>query len=131
MKKQIIKKETLIKAALLCAVIVMAPDLMAAAGNTVNGSIEDQTGNLVGDVKGVGSLFRWIVALVGGFFAFSGIMGLKKYADDPRSNPINAPLIKTLCGGLALGFGVFTEILSGTVVDSGNENQDVFEAQDN
>lgn len=129
MKKQIIKKETLIKAILLGAILVMMPDLMAAGSTGGVVTLKDQTGNITEDVKGAGSLFRWIVALVGAFFAFGGIMGLKKYADDPRSNPIMKPLLMTLCGGAALGFGAFTEILSGTAVNQTNENTDVFEAQ--
>lgn len=109
--------------------IIFAPDLLAATSSSGVSTIGDQLKNVKEDVSQTGSLFRWIVALVGAFFVFGGINGLKKYSDDPRSNPLMKPLIMTLCGGLALGFGAFTNMLSSSATGVTQENEEIFEAQ--
>jgi amino acid transporter len=117
MKKQII---TIIAIVLS---ILFIPDIFAAD------KIDDVAVNLTNSTKAVGSLFGWIVAFAGGIFAFLGIVGLKKYADDARQNPLMKPLIMFIAGSLALGFTVFTGILTKTTTDSAQENEDVFKAE--
>ena len=117
-------KKGLFIAIIMVLAIGFAPDLFAATTK-----IDDVATNLTGTTKAVGSLFGWIVAFAGGIFAFLGIVGLKKYADDARQNPLMKPLIMFIAGSLALGFTVFTGILTQTTTDSAQKNQDVFEAK--
>ena len=104
--------------------LVVSPDLLAETAK-----IDDVATNLTDTTKAVGSLFGWIVALAGGFFGFLGIVGLKKYAEDSRQNPLMKPLIMFGAGSLALGFTAFTGILTKTTTDTEQENEDVFKAQ--
>ncbi len=122
MKNKIIQKGKMLKLLAVSSTVLFAPELFAAV-STVGGQLD----NVVQDVESTGALFRWIVALVGAFFVFGGINGLKKYADDPRSNPLMKPLIMTLCGGLALGFGAFSDMLAGTTTGSEKENEEIFD----
>lgn len=117
-------KNTLLKLVLVLGVIAISPTLLAETTATIG----DQLDNVQKDVRATGSLFRWIVALVGAFFVFGGINGLKKYSDDPRSNPLMKPLIMTICGGLALGFGAFTTMLAGSATGEADGNEEIFEA---
>lgn len=103
---------------------VISPELLAETAK-----VDDVANNLTDTTKAVGSLFGWIVALAGGFFGFLGIVGLKKYAEDSRQNPLMKPLIMFVAGSLALGFTTFTGILTKTTTDSEQENEDVFKAQ--
>lgn len=119
-------KNTLLKLVVVSTIIAVSPTLMAEVA-----TVGDHLGKVQEDVQATGSLFRWIVALVGAFFVFGGINGLKKYSDDPRSNPLMKPLIMTICGGLALGFGAFTNMLSGTATGIEQENAEIFETDNN
>ena len=101
-----------------------APDLFAASAD-----IDAAAQDLTKTTQAVGSLFGWVVAFAGGIFAFLGIVGLKKYADDSRQNPLMKPMIMFVAGSLALGFTVFTGMLTKTTTDSDQENEDVFKAQ--
>lgn len=116
-------KNTLLKLAVISTLVIISPTLLAADAPTLGAQITE----VQKDVQATGSLFRWIVALVGAFFVFGGINGLKKYSDDPRSNPLMKPLIMTICGGLALGFGAFTEMLAGSATGSDVDNAEIFE----
>lgn len=118
------KQQYLFKTIAILPFIMFAPELFAAV-QTIGGHLD----KVQDDVSATGSLFRWIVALVGAFFVFGGINGLKKYSDDPRSNPLMKPLIMTLCGGLALGFGAFTNMLAGSATGIEQENDEIFEAK--
>ena len=103
-----------------------APDLFAANGSV---DIDAAAVDLTNTTKAVGSLFGWVVAFAGGIFAFLGIVGLKKYADDSRQNPLMKPMIMFVAGSLALGFTVFTGMLTKTTTDSEQENASVFQAK--
>ncbi len=115
-------KKLLISA--LIPLVLFTPELLAEV-TTVGGQLDA----IKDDVASTGSLFRWIVALVGAFFVFGGINGLKKYSDDPRSNPLMKPLIMTLCGGLALGFSAFTNMLAGTTTGVEQQKDEIFETK--
>ncbi len=101
-----------------------APDLFAASAD-----IDEAAVDLTNTTKAVGSLFGWVVAFAGGIFAFLGIVGLKKYADDSRQNPLMKPMIMFAAGSLALGFTVFTGMLTQTTTGTGQENEEVFQAK--
>ena len=101
-----------------------APDLFAASAD-----IDEAAADLTKSTQAVGSLFGWVVAFAGGIFAFLGIVGLKKYADDSRQNPLMKPMIMFVAGSLALGFTVFTGMLTKTTTNSDQENENVFEAK--
>jgi amino acid transporter len=122
--KEIKMKKKIITVIAIALSILLIPDLVAATEK-----VDDVAKNLTGSVIAIGSLFGWIVAFAGGIFAFLGIVGLKKYADDARQNPLMKPLIMFIAGSLALGFTVFTGILTKTVVDEEQENEEVFEAK--
>jgi amino acid transporter len=123
---EIIKQtnKTFITVVFAMLALIIVPDLFAEAIK-----IDDVANNLTGTTKAIGSLFGWVVAFSGGVFAFLGIVGLKKYADDARQNPLMKPLIMFVAGSLALGFTVFTGILTKTTTDSEQENEDVFKAE--
>ena len=117
-------KKGLFIALLSILTLSFAPDLFAGSAD-----IDTAAKDLTETTKAVGSLFGWVVAFAGGIFAFLGIVGLKKYADDSRQNPLMKPMIMFVAGSLALGFTVFTGMLTKTTTDSDQENEDVFKAQ--
>ena len=119
-------KKGLFIALLTILTLSFTPDLFAATGSA---DIDAAAVDLTATTKAVGSLFGWVVAFAGGIFAFLGIVGLKKYADDSRQNPLMKPMIMFVAGSLALGFTVFTGMLTKTTTDSGQENEDVFKAK--
>ena len=118
-------KKGLFIALITVLALSFAPDLLAASGSV---DIDEAAKDLTNTTKAVGSLFGWVVAFLGGIFAFLGIVGLKKYADDSRQNPLMKPFIMFAAGSLALGFTVFTGMLTKTTTNSDQENEDVFKA---
>ena len=118
-------KKGLFIALLTILILSFAPDLFAE--NTTK-DIDGAAADLTGTTKAVGSLFGWVVAFAGGIFAFLGIVGLKKYADDSRQNPLMKPMIMFVAGSLALGFTVFTGMLTKTTTAADQENEEVFKA---
>lgn len=104
----------------MLAVLVM-PDLMAATDDNLVKRIEDWTKSL----GAVGKLFIIVVGFAGAIFAFMGIIGLKKYAEDARQNPLMKPLIMFVAGAFALGFIGFTGMLSTTATQEKQE-KDLF-----
>tara|TARA_B100000073_G_scaffold343304_1_gene347875 strand:+ start:213 stop:569 length:357 start_codon:yes stop_codon:yes gene_type:complete len=117
-------KKGLFIALLTILTLSFAPDLFAASAD-----IDEAAVDLTNTTQAVGSLFGWVVAFAGGIFAFLGIVGLKKYADDSRQNPLMKPMIMFVAGSLALGFTVFTGMLTKTTTNSDQENENVFEAK--
>jgi hypothetical protein len=75
-------------------------------------------------VEAGGNLLMWVVGVAGIGLMFMGIMGLKKYADDARSNPLMKPMIYLVAGGMMSGFTVlqsmFSETVTGTATDNAN-----------
>ncbi len=98
--------------------MLFMPELLAEAE-----SIDDQIGSWTDTLTSAGGLFNVAVGFGGAIFAFMGIIGLKKYADDNRQNPLMKPLIMFFAGALALGFSGLTGKLatSGTGGEDGSE----------
>jgi len=117
-------KKGLFIALITILTLSFAPDLFAASAD-----IDEAAKDLTDTTKAIGSLFGWVVAFAGGIFAFLGIVGLKKYADDSRQNPLMKPMIMFVAGSLALGFTVFTGMLTKTTTNSEQENENVFQAK--
>ena len=117
-------KKGLFIALLTILTLALAPDLFAASKD-----IDEAAVDLTNTTKAVGSLFAWVVAFAGGIFAFLGIVGLKKYADDSRQNPLMKPLLMFVAGSLALGFTTLTGMLTQTTTGADQENNEVFEAK--
>ncbi len=119
-------KKGLFIALLTILTLSFTPDLFAATGSA---DIDAAAVDLTNTTKAVGSLFGWVVAFAGGIFAFLAIVALKKYADDSRQNPLMKPMIMFVAGSLALGFTVFTGMLTKTTTDSTQTNETVFQAK--
>jgi hypothetical protein len=100
----------------LGAVLAM-PELLAA-DEDLTGAVGRWTGHL----NAFGGLFKIVVGFAGAIFAFMGIVGLKKYADDSRQNPLMKPMIMFLAGAAALGFVGITGMLSKTVTTEDQES---------
>jgi len=110
-------KKILIALASMAALIFM-PELLAASDVGLTTRIASWTGSL----NSVGGFFRIIVGFAGAVFAFMGIVGLKKYADDSRQNPLMKPVIMFIAGAFALGFVAFTGTLSQTATETDQES---------
>ena len=69
-------------------------------------------------VSSLGNFALVAVGAAGIVILFLGIWGLKKYADDQRSNPLAKPMIYLVAGGLMTGFSAFQATLSNTATGS-------------
>src|SRR5690554_5007300 len=78
-------------------------------------SIGDRLGKIGEELFTFGSFFMLIIGVAGVIFMFLGGMGLKKYADDSRSNPLGRPMIYFLAGALLTGITTFQQMLSKTI----------------
>lgn len=110
-------KKILIGLATVSALVLM-PELLAAATDK---DLTARIGSWTDTFNSVGGFFKIIVGFAGAIFAFMGIVGLKKYADDARQNPLMKPLIMFIAGALALGFVAFTTTLAQTAVEENDE----------
>jgi hypothetical protein len=114
--KNIIKKAQLSLYGLM-GLMVTSPII---AGATVG----EQLTKINSTVEAGGSLLLWVVGIAGIALIFMGIMGLKKYADDARSNPLMKPMIYLVAGGLMSGFTaiqtMFAETVTGAPKDAAN-----------
>jgi uncharacterized membrane protein len=101
--------------AFLTLVVSSIPTLVFA---TSTPDLSDRIDNAAKSVQAGGSLFVWIVGAAGIILLFMGIMGLKKYADDQRQNPLMKPMIYMVAGALMSGFTTFRNILTSTSTGS-------------
>jgi amino acid transporter len=101
-------KSKIIMAIVAITAMVLMPELLAAD------NLDTTMGKWEATLTAAGGLFKVAVGFAGAIFAFLGIIGLKKYADDARQNPLMKPLIMFCAGALALGFTAFTGQLGTT-----------------
>lgn len=87
--------------------VLFMPELLAA-----DESLTDRVTAWTASLGAFGTFFRLVVGFTGAIFAFGGILGLKKYADDSRQNPLMKPVIMFVAGALALGFVGLTGAIS-------------------
>ena len=73
-------------------------------------------------VYSLGNFMLVGVGAAGIVILFMGIWGLKKYADDNRSNPLAKPMIYLVAGGLMTGFSAFKATLSNTATGADNSS---------
>jgi hypothetical protein len=95
--------------------------------------LSERINNASKSVEAGGNLAVWLVGAAGIVLLFMGIMGLKKYADDARSNPLMKPMIYILAGGLMTGFTAFRNILANTATGEDSDidvGQGTFSAGD-
>lgn len=78
-------------------------------------SIGDRLGKIGEEIFTFGSFFMLIIGVAGVILMFLGGMGLKKYADDSRSNQLGRPMIYFLAGALLTGFTTFQQMLSKSI----------------
>lgn len=83
----------------------------ATASSLGDKTVGQQIGSIGGEVGIFGNFMLLIIAVVGVVVLLSGAMGLKKYADDSRSNPLMKPLIYFIVGGILTGFSAFQGML--------------------
>jgi hypothetical protein len=91
----------------LCAVCTTS---VVSAAETVGERLDAASAT----VYSLGNFALVAVGAAGIFILFTGIWGLKKYADDARSNPLAKPMIYLVAGGLMTGFAAFQSTLSNT-----------------
>ena len=99
-----------INAILLSLFVMIMTSPLALATETLDERINE--GAKV--VQAGGNFMIWVVGAAGIVLLFLGIMGLKKYADDSRQNPLMKPMIYLIAGAAMSGFTVFRNILTAT-----------------
>lgn len=93
------------------ALLLMASAIPAANAGTVGGQIT----SVAGEVGAFGNFLMIVIGVAGVVLMFLGAMGLKKYGEDSRSNPLMKPMIFFLAGALMTGFGAFQGMLSTSI----------------
>lgn len=97
--------------------------IFASASTFAAGSAEtvgDRLDAASATVYSLGNFALVGVGAAGILILFLGIWGMKKYADDSRSNPLAKPLLYLVAGGLMTGFSAFQATLSNTATGSDN-----------
>ena len=109
----------------LTSIFVSFSSLAAGSADTVGERLDAASST----VYSLGNFFMVAVGAAGIIILFMGIWGLKKYADDNRSNPLAKPMIYLVAGGLMTGFTAFKATLSNTATGSDNSsNTGTFQA---
>ena len=114
-------KKVIKNMAAITAMMFVSTAVFAATKDA--GAIAD---GLTGQISSFGRLGYALAFILGLFSAISGLLGVKKYADNPQQNPLTKPLIYTVVGVLLMGFTGWIAIAGSTVTgdDSLSSNAD-------
>jgi hypothetical protein len=93
--------------------IVLISSSVLAAGDGLTGQINLWEQTLIS----VGGFLYAAAFLVGMFLAVSGLINIKKYADNPQQNPLTKPLIYFVAGAFLMGLTAWNTMISETVID--------------
>ena len=102
----------------MTSLFVTASSFAAGSAQTVGERLDDASST----VYSLGNFMLVGVGAAGIVILFMGIWGLKKYADDNRSNPLAKPMLYLVAGGLMTGFSAFKATLSNTTTGSDNSS---------
>ncbi len=95
---------------LLVTVLVVSPDSTAYAG-VWDGLVI----NIRNSVSDFPKIITTVCYLFGLIFAISAILRFKKHVDDPRSEPLNGPVVRLIIGGCLLAFPVVVRMMVETI----------------
>jgi hypothetical protein len=108
------------------AMIMLVSGSILAAENGLSGRISEWEATL----QSVGGFLYAAAFLVGMFLAVSGLINIKKYADNPQQNPLTKPLIYFVAGAFLMGLTAWNTMISETVID-GDSTKSKLESYEN
>lgn len=97
------------------ALIMLVSGSAFAVGD--NKGISKQISLWEGTLQSVGGFAYAVAFLIGVFLAVSGLINIKKYADNPQQNPLTKPLIYFVVGAFLMGLTAWNTMISETVID--------------
>lgn len=95
---------------LLIAVLVLSSDNSAYAG-----AIDNIVKNIRTSVSDFPRVITAICYIFGLILAISAVLRFKKHVDDPRSEPLNGPIVRLVVGGCLLAFPVIVRMMIETI----------------
>lgn len=98
--------------------IVTSSTLVLISATTLaadNGGITTKIGLWTSTIDSIGEFAYVIAFLIGLFLAISGLINIKKYADNPQQNPLTKPLIYFLVGAFLMGLTAWNTMMGESV----------------
>lgn len=115
-----------IKNSILLMTTLLGTSLFANSRIGDGGSgVSGQLKNIGGEATVLGSFLLIIIAVLGVIVLLNGALGLKKYADDSRSNPLMKPLLYFAVGAILTGFSAFQGMLGKSATGKIDTSQNV------